>query len=779
MLGKLTFSGIRRMNMFWRFFLTFLVFILVPSILASLFIYTYVTDLLEREMEKSSQTVIAHFADRTDEMINALQNDMIKLLGYSGLDHYLRMQDQYSDSMDRNELLGAFMSQMSAMVAGHPLAEDAYFVLTGHDLVVHPTGSFDREVFFSYINHIDGMDDEQVKALFSGKKMMDFTNVQTIEEFALYGDVPLNSRRYTSAMMSYPYNSPHPTAYLVVNIDVERLRDQIQIRSSKLFETAIFSRSGEVLSYTGQGMPNSDDLMRAITSANGSEVQIRAGDREWRALGLQLGRHDWFYIGLTDIKELNRTGDHIKRGSVLLLLLLGLAGVLLSYLASKKMYIPIREIKEELEIGRRKANLPYDATGNELEKIRTWAKHLMSEHRDMSVQIDGMSPIMHEIFLGKILLGEFRDELSIAYYAKEIGFRAHKQCELAALCIELVYAPDITETAKSYMMIDLKSRLERLLKEAVWLCSLHKNLLVCIPQLRDGENTTRELLAKADEIAVLLRSQSDRYRAAIGVGYPVSTMAELHQSYTRGKRMLRLKSLDDSVMVYSGLTDSEERTAFDSFLPAEQIGQLLAWYRANQYDNILVLALERIDQAEKLKAPAHSVKQLSADMLNAWIRAVASDNRHDFSLEQYASLYKRLEECFTWEELRQFFYDTASELFVESEPRSRSEQFQEVAEYIRSHYAEDLTIEQLAGGMKMSVGHFSRSFKEAIGDRYIDYLTRCRIDAAQKLLRETDMKIDDIATDVGYLGRNSFIKTFRKLVGITPGKFRDACRNEL
>lgn len=776
MLQKLFTPGTRRMTIFWRFYFSFFVFILVPSILASLFTHTYVTSLLEREMEKSSQTVIAHFADRTDEMINTLQNDMIKLLGYSGLDRFLRMQDENDISLGRTELLGDFLSEMSAMVEGHPLAADSYLVLTEHDMVMHATGSFEKDVFFSYINHYPDLTNDQLAVIFSGKKMMQFTDPLTVEEFALYSSDERGSGRYSSAIMSYPYNSPNPKAYLVVNIDIEQLRSQIQIRSSQLFETAIVGRSGEVLTYTGQGQLNDEDIMRAISSDNAVDIRIRAGEREWRALGHQLGRHDWFYVGLTDIKELNRTGDQIKKGSIFLLLLFLLAGAVLSYLVSRKMYLPIREIKDELETGRRKANMPQESPGNELEKIRRWSKHLITEHQDMSTQITGMSPILHEIFLGKILLGEFRDELSIELYAKEVGFPTLPSCEFAAVSIEIVYAAEATETGKSYLMIDLKTKLERLLKEEVWLCQIRKDLLVCV-LLLNGAGAITQSLAKANEIAELLSLQSDRYRAAVGVGDIVSRISELHQSYLQGKRLLRLKSMDEGVIVYSGHADADERLAFDSFLPAEQIGQLLNWYRAGQYASMLELALERIDLGESQNATSQSVKQLSADIINTWIRAVAADNRHDFSLEQYSELYKHLEECSTWEQLRSFFRDTSSMLFVESESGTRDEQFREVAEHIKSNYAEDVTIEQLARGMNMSVGHFSRSFKDAIGEKYIDYLTRCRIEAAQKLLLESDLKIDDIATEVGYLGRNSFIKSFRKQTGITPGKYREAIKN--
>jgi two-component system response regulator YesN len=778
MLQKLFLSGTQKMNVFWRFFLSFFVFVLFPSLLACLFAYTYITDLVEREMEKSSGIVIGHFAERTDEMLNTLQNDMIKLLGYSGLDRFLRLQDEQGTSAERNEQLRTFMAQMTAMVEGHPFASDAYLVLTGHDLVVHSTGSFNKDVFFTYINHFEDLSEKQVSSMFSGSKLMDFTELQTIQQTVLYGDRLLASGRYTSAIISYPYSSASPKAYLVVNIDMDQLRKQIQIRSSSLFETAIVSKAGELLAYTG-----ADELdqaaLQAISSGNANDMKIRSGERTWKVLARQLGRHDWFYVSLTDIKELNRAGTQIQKGSALLLVFLLFAGGILSYLAGKKMYSPIREIKNELETVQQRAGLQRSESGNELDMIRRWSQLLMSEHRDMAVMINGMSPVMHEHFLGKILLGEFRDELSIEYYAREIGFEARPHCDFAVLCIEVnfILSEELhaTETGKSYLMIELKNRLERLLDGDVWLCQLRKDLLVCVLHLRGEDPENDETLAKAGAVADLLEKQ-EQYRAAIGVGYTVSTMSELHHSYQRAIRLLRFKGLEAEVHVYSGQIDEDERNLFDSFLPAEQVNQFLQWYRTGSYSSMLERALELLDGGERCNATAQSVKQLSADMLNAWIRAVASDNRHDFSFEQYSALYLRIEKCSTWEELRQFFRDAASELFVVEAGDARLTQLQEVAEYIQRHYAEDLALEQLARGMNMSVGHFSRSFKETIGEKYIDYLTRFRIEAAQKLLVDSDLKIDDIAAQVGYLGRSSFIKTFRKLVGVTPGKYREANR---
>ncbi len=63
-------------------------------------------------------------------------------------------------------------------------------------------------------------------------------------------------------------------------------------------------------------------------------------------------------------------------------------------------------------------------------------------------------------------------------------------------------------------------------------------------------------------------------------------------------------------------------------------------------------------------------------------------------------------------------------------------------------------------------------FKEEVGEKYVEYIAKYRISKAKQFLLETDLKIDEIAERVGYWGRNSFIRNFRRYEGITPAKYR-------
>jgi two-component system response regulator YesN len=773
---RLFLSGNKRITVFWQFFAIFIIFIWVPAIIASLFTYLYVVQLVEKESEKSSEIVIGHFASRTDDLVGTLQNDLIMLLGYSGLDRFLGSHDDQTDQYSRNEQLGAFINQIAATTANHPLAHKVYLVLANQDIAIDNTGSFSKDVFFSYKNHYPEMTRMQMDTMFTGIKMMEFTDPQIIEQKNVYADTVLSTDQYVSSVISYPFNSSTPKAYLVVNIRTEQLRDQITIRDSDAFKTAILNKNGELLAYTGPGVVNSAALLEAVSSGNESKMNVLAGNKQWQMLNYYSGRYDWFYLGLTDIEELKRPGTRIQQASAILLCFFLMIGSAVSYLLSIKMSAPIRDIKNELETSRRRSGHERGEEGNEFDVIRQWSKLLVTEHKDMSMLIAGMSPVMHEYFLGKVLLGEFRDELSVEFYAKEIGFNANPDCHLSVIGIEVQYIRKsdnpVTETDKSFLMIDLKHKIERLLGETVWLCQMRKDLLACVVHLKELD--TEDAAGKAEIISKVLVEQLPHYHSTLGIGSTVTAVSELHHSYQHALQLLRHKGLDIGVQICSEQGEMDERLIFDGFLSADRVNQMLNLYKVGDYDKILDNVLLLLDSGERSNASSETVKQLSVDILNTWLRAVASDNRHDFSIEQFSSWFQRLYDCSTWDAFRDFFRDAAEQLLMYEELEERPDKFSEIIDYIQNHYGTDLTIEQLARRLNVSAGHFSRSFKEASGEKYIEYLTRCRMDAAKRLLLETDKKIDDIALEVGYLGRNSFIKTFRKYESVTPGKYREA-----
>lgn len=92
--------------------------------------------------------------------------------------------------------------------------------------------------------------------------------------------------------------------------------------------------------------------------------------------------------------------------------------------------------------------------------------------------------------------------------------------------------------------------------------------------------------------------------------------------------------------------------------------------------------------------------------------------------------------------------------------------------HIETHYAEKITLEELAKKSHLSKRHFLRIFHDCIGRAPIDHLMHIRIQKAMELLRHTDRTITDIAFDCGFSDGNYFTRCFRKKTGETPRQHR-------
>lgn len=86
------------------------------------------------------------------------------------------------------------------------------------------------------------------------------------------------------------------------------------------------------------------------------------------------------------------------------------------------------------------------------------------------------------------------------------------------------------------------------------------------------------------------------------------------------------------------------------------------------------------------------------------------------------------------------------------------------------------TVESLAAAVSMSRAAFAKRFNELVGEPPMTYLTRWRMDAAARLLRESDWAIARIAARVGYEGETSFSRAFRRDRQMAPGAYRRQAR---
>ena len=92
-------------------------------------------------------------------------------------------------------------------------------------------------------------------------------------------------------------------------------------------------------------------------------------------------------------------------------------------------------------------------------------------------------------------------------------------------------------------------------------------------------------------------------------------------------------------------------------------------------------------------------------------------------------------------------------------------------QYIRQHYSEPLTLSMVAEQLGISEGHLSRMFRQSEGCVFSHFLLATRMEVAKNLLTTTNLKIYEVAQQVGYTSTEQFSKMFKKIVGVTPKAF--------
>lgn len=103
---------------------------------------------------------------------------------------------------------------------------------------------------------------------------------------------------------------------------------------------------------------------------------------------------------------------------------------------------------------------------------------------------------------------------------------------------------------------------------------------------------------------------------------------------------------------------------------------------------------------------------------------------------------------------------------------SLSRQVKDILLFIQEHYAEDISLDQIAQTVDLSRTYVSGLFKKETGINLTNYITNFRIEKAKELLRDTNLRSYEIAVQVGFPEESYFSRTFKKVTGESPNAYR-------
>ena len=97
---------------------------------------------------------------------------------------------------------------------------------------------------------------------------------------------------------------------------------------------------------------------------------------------------------------------------------------------------------------------------------------------------------------------------------------------------------------------------------------------------------------------------------------------------------------------------------------------------------------------------------------------------------------------------------------------------QQATRFIMIHFAEPLTLLDVAKSVHLSESYFSSMFKKGCGASFREYLNAVRVDEAKRLLDLGQQSVTEVALAVGFESQSYFSKVFRSVTGMTPKEYR-------
>ncbi|WP_438444340.1 AraC family transcriptional regulator [Gorillibacterium sp. sgz5001074] len=293
-----------------------------------------------------------------------------------------------------------------------------------------------------------------------------------------------------------------------------------------------------------------------------------------------------------------------------------------------------------------------------------------------------------------------------------------------------------------------------------------------------GEPALRELTRTMADRARQWVEQYLAFTVTFGFGPPVQDASELPAAYQHAVAAAerKLVSGPNRVYVYDGRS-AEGGIRMDALLQElkeaaqlfrlgnpdweERFNRSFASLTSGEYGKEEITRIVQTFKAQVIR----DMEEAPHDLLEAWRKG-------------HLEAFQSVPEHYEWiEEARQALLAPLAAAGAGLQAlRAGREQYTQAAQiraYIGEHYTDpNLSLAQISEAFGMNLKTLSRIFKEEFGEKFVDYLTKLRIERAKRLLEETGDSVQSIAEQVGYLYPMSFIRVFKKSEGITPGDYR-------
>lgn len=494
-------------------------------------------------------------------------------------------------------------------------------------------------------------------------------------------------------------------------------------------------------------------------------------------------KYEWTYVSFTPVAEIyNRLIPLFVMGLVILAGIF-LVVVLLAFYGSRRMYSPVGKLFNLTQSlsGQDQDSSPDD----EFHQIEDQVTKLLSSKQELQQQVRGQFDQLKEFWLIKLLTGPISSEefrTRVEAYGVPVNW---KQLGVLVLQIDTLDGTQYAECDRDLLMFAINNIVNDSLPPGQGFGPVLMDFRSQVTVLSCPYDGAVEAKAFLFETATLLRKQVKAHLAlpvSIGISRPFADYGGAAGAYHQGLEALafRIHLGNELIMSYEDIDLNRHlnKEIYKLLQGVEE--QLLLAVKASdkqQTDQLFDHYIRLLQKEAYNKEFSFLLLQLVSKILQVLqehggtVKGVLGEA---FALENFIS-FRTLDEVTGYFKL--YFFPRVFTFLLEQGELLNRGMAEKMLGLIHERYDQDISLEICASLLNYNPTYMSRVFKKHYGLPYMDYVIEYRMRMAKSLLENTTMNVADIARKLQYMHTSAFIRTFRKIVGVTPGKYRQDLQN--
>lgn len=753
-------------NIFIRTFIILSVFTLIPLILVNVTFLNQSKSTIKNLAIDSSLNLVDKTSKAVDLVVIGVNQTIKQLSKSDAILNYIIDPD--ISNYSRNN---SIINELNSIVASNDLIHSIY-VYSNHEktIISSSRGVFNKDEFYD-IEWIDEYNDN-----FLGVKQL---GKRTIT------DSMGNEFNYITYICNLPYLSLSKVGAVVINVNEDKIYEIIKSIDNTNQEKGnvfILDKEGNIIVGDDNYINNikfsnlanidfSEKRGYSIHSINEEEIMISFKSSEYNG---------WKYIYTIPTKFLFRDSNRISNIIFIITFLLAIGLLTFYFLISKGVYKPLKALINTIPDSAIK-NIDHNESSylDEYELLGHIYNDVIHKNKTLEEILETTKPALKERFIINLIRGAFNQYDEIYERVKYLGITFNSD-NFIVMVMQIdnyeQFDSKFNDKERYIFRMDIVSLIENTLSDefSSYCAELKVDKLVCIINSMDKIQKDY-LLNKIEKVKDLIKEKYP-FSMTFALGREYENIQDIKRSYKEAQKALKYKLYqgNNQIIDYNNI---EKITEEPYFYKNQNEKILINSIKAGQ-SNETQKILENIfnDIMENPKTTRMYIHQFFMRLLDSILNII---NEMNISLEKIfgddINLYKELTEKETISDIHKWMSDICDLVIDEINKMeiSKSDYNKEkIIEYIEANYNKDISLNDVACNSNLSSGYVCKIFKEGIGKSYTQYISELRVEKAKELLKETKLTVKDIAFSSGFNNIQTFNRTFKKYVGVSPGQYR-------